>query len=66
MNKQELREQVLVNLLLNKYRNDAVTALLVKQIEDEFNSINGELNAIEQEPIPKKSVDLNRLAKAAY
>jgi hypothetical protein len=60
MDKQELREQVLMRLLLNKYRNEPVNAQLVRRIEDEFNSINKELRT----PVPPPN--LSKLAKQAY
>jgi archaellum component FlaD/FlaE len=60
MNKQELREHILISLLINKYKDEDVNAQLVRNIEDEFNSINKELHP------PGKLHDLSKLAKQAH
>ena len=46
MNKKELREQILLNLLVNKFKNEDVTVDLVKKMEEEFHQLNNELEKL--------------------
>jgi hypothetical protein len=43
MEKKDLRERIILELLINKYRNEDVTTDLVKTIENDFYQISGEL-----------------------
>jgi hypothetical protein len=60
MDKQTLKEQVLIELLLNKYKDEEVNASLVRKIMEEFNAINKELKP------PSQQVELEKLARNAY
>jgi hypothetical protein len=43
MEKKKIREKIILELLINKYKNEKVDADLVKAIEIEFHQINEEL-----------------------
>jgi hypothetical protein len=62
MTKQELREKILIDLLLSKHKDEEVNAQLVRTIEDEFNVFIKELGLLNK----PHAINIDRLRRNAY